>query len=66
MGIIWITPVLVIAITIYVVSYTLLRTSGDGRSAWKRLLHPKGGALQEEYGGTGNTTDDTKAEPPKK
>lgn len=38
----------------YIVTYVLLRTSGDGRSAIARLLHPGRGGLQEEYGGLGN------------
>jgi hypothetical protein len=38
----------------YLVVYVLLRTSGDGRSALARLLHPsRSASLQEEYGGTG-------------
>lgn len=39
-------------IAIYTVGFILFRTSGERRPAWKRLLHPSGGQLQEEYGGT--------------
>lgn len=38
----------------YIVAYVLLRTSGDGRPAIARLVHPSQGGLQEEYGGRGN------------
>lgn len=50
---IWI-PILVALLAGYMVSYILLRTSGDGRSAIARLLHPGDGGLQEEYGGDGH------------
>ena len=46
-------PILVGVIALYIVSYTLLRTSGDGRPAIQRLMHPSNGGLQEEYGGDG-------------
>lgn len=36
---------------IYIVGYVLLRTSGDGRPWFERLVHPASGGLQEEYGG---------------
>lgn len=50
----WLWMVLcVICVIAYSLGYTLLRTSGDGRSWRHRLLHPSKGALQEEYGGTG-------------
>ncbi|GEM_PF-6336811 len=52
MWIIW-APLGILLMIVYIVSYILLRTSGDGRPALQRLLHPSGGALQEEYGGTG-------------
>ena len=48
----WI-PILIGLSVIYGVSYTLVRTSGDGRSACQRLVHPSKGGLQEEYGGVG-------------
>ncbi len=41
---------------VYVVTYILLRTSGDGRPALERLRHPGRGHLQEEYGGDGGPT----------
>ena len=47
----------------YVVVYTLLRTSGDGRGAWARLRHPSRGQLQEEYGGTGRRAGETDTRP---
>lgn len=31
---------------IYIVGYTLLRTSGDGRPWYRRLRHPSGGGEQ--------------------
>ncbi len=37
----WCALGLVLAV-VYMVSYTLLRTSGDGRRWTARLLHPKG------------------------
>jgi hypothetical protein len=51
----WIyVPILVLMIAVYMVSYILLRTAGDGRPAWQRLVHPSRGGLQEEYGGDGH------------
>jgi hypothetical protein len=47
-------PILVVSVLIYVVSYTLFRTGGDGRPPLQRLLHPSKGGLQEEYGGDGH------------
>ncbi len=32
----------VVLAVVYMVTYTLLRTSGDGRPWTERLLHPKG------------------------
>jgi hypothetical protein len=46
-------PILVVVIALYIGSYTLLRTSGDGRRGLERLVHPSKGGLQEEYGGDG-------------
>jgi hypothetical protein len=46
-------PILVGVIALYMGTYVLLRTSGDGRPALQRLLHPGKGGLQEEYGGDG-------------
>jgi hypothetical protein len=48
----WIA-ILVVLLFIYGGSYTLVRTSGDGRSALRRILHPGHGGLQPEYGGDG-------------
>lgn len=53
MWLLWMPVGLVLAIG-YIVTYVLLRTSGDGRSAVQRLIHPRGDGLQEEYGGLGN------------
>jgi hypothetical protein len=51
----WIyVPILVLMVAVYMVSYILLRTAGDGRPAWQRLVHPSRGGLQEEYGGDGH------------
>lgn len=36
---IW-APVGIVAIVVYIVTYTLLRTSGDGRPWHERLRHP--------------------------
>jgi hypothetical protein len=47
-------PILILMIAIYMVSYILLRTAGDGRPALRRLVHPSRGGLQEEYGGDGH------------
>lgn len=52
MSIFWAVLGIVLAI-VYVVTYILLRTSGDGRRALERLRHPSRGGLQEEYGGRG-------------
>jgi hypothetical protein len=46
-------PILIGVIALYMGTYVLLRTSGDGRPAIQRLLHPGKGGLQEEYGGDG-------------
>jgi hypothetical protein len=46
-------PILVFVVALYAGSYTLVRTSGDGRPAMQRLMHPTKGGLQEEYGGDG-------------
>jgi hypothetical protein len=51
----WVFPPIVIVIgIIYMTSYILLRTAGDGRPALERLVHPGRGGLQEEYGGDGH------------
>jgi hypothetical protein len=51
----WIyVPILVLMVAVYMVSYILLRTAGDGRPALERLAHPSRGGLQEEYGGDGH------------
>ncbi len=62
MWLIW-APVGVALAVAYVVIYTLLRTSGDGRDAWTRLRHPRGGGLQEEYGGTGRSAESEDGNP---
>ncbi len=55
MWLVW-APLGVVLCVAYVLVYVLLRTSGDGRTALRRLLHPtRAAALQEEYGGTGST-----------
>jgi hypothetical protein len=53
---VWI-PVLSCIIAIYMISYILVRTSGDGRPALVRLRHPTKGGLQPEYGGDGQGRD---------
>ena len=49
----WI-PLIVGLCILYGVSYTLVRTSGDGRGALTRLIHPGSGGTQVEYGGDGD------------
>ena len=61
---IWIA-VLAGLIVLYIVSYTLLRTSGDGRGGLRRLMHPNQGGLQEEYGGDGHGQEVDVSEDPK-
>jgi hypothetical protein len=46
--------VVVIALVLFLAAFTLVRTSGDGRPALKRLHHPDKGGVQEEYGGDGD------------
>jgi len=62
MWVIW-APLGILLMIVYIVSYILLRTSGDGRPALQRLRHPSGGDLQEEYGGTGGRTSSRPAGP---
>jgi hypothetical protein len=47
-------PILVGLILIYITSYTLFRTGGDGRPGLERLMHPCKGGVQEEHGGDGH------------
>lgn len=44
---------LVVGLIVVFLAFVLVRTSGDGRSAMKRLRHPSQGGIQEEYGGDG-------------
>ncbi|MDA8274212.1 MAG: hypothetical protein M0029_02395 [Actinomycetota bacterium] len=63
MWLVW-APLAVVLCAAYLVVYVLLRTSGDGRGALRRLLHPSRRALlQEEYGGTGAMTADADRSP---
>jgi hypothetical protein len=47
-------PILGALVLIYITSYTLFRTGGDGRPALQRLKHPNKGGVQEEHGGDGH------------
>jgi len=42
--VIWWCALAVLLAIIYMVTYTLLRTSGDGRTWTARLVRPKGGS----------------------
>jgi hypothetical protein len=47
-------PILIVLVAVYIISYTLFRTGGDGRPGLQRLLHPSKGGVQEEHGGDGH------------
>ncbi len=47
-------PILAGSVLIYITSYTLFRTGGDGRPPLQRLMHPSKGGVQEEHGGDGH------------
>ena len=43
----WWGALVVVLAALYLVTYTLIRTSGDGRPWFRRLIHPSGASRED-------------------